>query len=214
MKNYFDESEVVDLFCTINKPGIEYILLRNINKELPSNLPTTKDIDIIVAEDSLIKFEESLFKKGWERIIHPYVSIPFLYAMKPFRFYNKEGLHVDVCCQLACRSLNEGEWFPLDAHIQDELWKNKIKSLNQPWLYQLSHEDELIHLITRCVFDKKKFPGGYISRIDELMGAVNVVNITYKLSLIFFKFTNTLLELIREKQYNNIYQTYLQFKEY
>lgn len=214
MKEYFDESKIIEFFSLINNNKIEYILLRNLDNELPSKLPKTKDIDIIVKETCLNSFDSLLLENSWEQIKHPFSNIPFLYSMKPFRFYNKDGLHIDVCCQLSCRSMNKGEWFPLHMKIQEELWKNKITTNDMPWKYRLAYEDEYVHLMTRCIFDKKRFSRGYIERINYLISVAKLDTIKAKLELVFYKFTETLLELVKSEQYDKIYEKYFQFKEY
>ena len=108
--------------------------------------------------------------------------------MRPFQFYKKDNIYVDVCFQLSCRSFNANEWFPLDIIVQESVWKNKLKD-NQIWKYTLSKEDEFIHLITRSIFDKKEFTTPYISRIEEIIQEIDIDDVLEKLDVIFFKFS-------------------------
>ena len=182
---YCLEKDVIDLFSLLNNENINYILIRNINNELPKSLPLNKDIDLMINEDEASNFKDLMQRNGWKQKKHPLGHFPFLYGLKPFEFYFKNGIHLDICFQLACRSLNKGEWFPLDMQIQEDLWNNKLKILDSPWKYQLSIEDEFVHLITRCVFDKKEFNNGYIERIEQLKKVIdhNIVFSKFEISI-------------------------------
>jgi hypothetical protein len=211
---FFEEELLLNFFSIINVEDIVYVLLRNINNELPKKLSIKKDIDIIVKENNLDLFHKTLMNNDWNQIRHPYYRIPFLYGMTPFRFYNKEGLHIDVCCQLSCRSLNNGEWFPLDMKIQSGLWGRIISTPEAPWKYRLSYEDEVLHLMTRCIFDKKEFTEDYIKEIQYLYPKCEKKILFEKFSAVFFKFSYKLLELIKCKLFDKIIVSYLQFKDY
>jgi hypothetical protein len=211
---YCLEKDVIDLFSLLNNENINYILIRNINNELPKSLPLNKDIDLMINEDEASNFNHLMQRNGWKQKNHPLGHFPFLYGLKPFEFYFKNGIHLDICFQLACRSLNKGEWFPLDMQIQEDLWNNKLKILDSPWKYQLSIEDEFVHLITRCVFDKKEFNNGYIERIEQLKKVINSNIVLSKFEVVFFKYSKLLFEQINKKEYDKIITNYLQFKDY
>jgi hypothetical protein len=211
---YCLEKDVIDLFSLLNNENINYILIRNINNELPKSLPLNKDIDLMINEDEASNFNHLMQRNGWKQKNHPLGHFPFLYGLKPFEFYFKNGIHLDICFQLACRSLNKGEWFPLDLQIQEDLWNNKLKILDSPWKYQLSIEDEFVHLITRCVFDKKEFNNGYIERIEQLKKVINSNIVLSKFEVVFFKYSKLLFEQINKKEYDKIITNYLQFKDY
>ena len=211
---YFKKQQIIDFFSILNNAGVEYILLRNINNELPTKLSVNKDIDLIIIEEDLHLLQVSLIQNNWREIPHPHHALPFLYNMCPFKFYEKEGLHIDICCQLCCRSLNNGEFFPLDMQIQRDIWLNKIATSNTPWKYRLSIEDEFLHLITRCIFDKKRFEEEYIKEINCLFTKCNKSVILDKFEIVFFKFSKNLIKLIESELFNEIIDSYLKFQEY
>lgn len=214
MMKYADEIHVLDFFSILNMNNIDYILLRNLEDELPKNLLINKDIDIIVNEKDSKLFSQLMIQNNWKQKEHPFRNVPFLYGMKPFQFYYKNGIYIDVCFELACRSLNKGEWFPLDMKIQEALWMNKKHIRDKPWEYCLSHEDEFVHLVTRCIFDKKEFTDSYIKRLNFLRTVVDFDQVSSKFKLIFFKYTKPLIHLISEKKYKGIIKKYLQYKDY
>ena len=127
--------------------------------------------------------------------------------------FKKSDLHLDVCFQMSCRSLNDGEWIPLDESIQKSSFQNK-REVESPWLYELSYEDELIHLVTRSIFDKKKFESPYIERIEFLISKIKVDSFSEKCEKVFFKFSSSLISLIEQKKFSEIRIKYLSFKDY
>jgi len=215
--SYISSNQVVEIFDVLNG-NIEYVLLRNINNELPDRLKETKDIDILVNSHYKSNLITLLKKEKWLQIIHPWDfgdNFNFLYSMDEFLMFRKGKINLDVCFQLCCRSLNAGEWFPLDESIQKSVFTNKRKKCKNDFItYRLSYEDELIHLITRCIFDKKIFNDGYIERIQSLLGKIDMNLVSKKLEKIFFKFTPFLIQLLLYEEYSQIRNNYITFKEY
>ena len=169
---------------------------------------------MLVNESDELKFEKHMMQNGWKSIKHPLGHYPYLYGIKPFKFYHKNKVNLDVCFQLSCRSMNKGEWFPLDMQIQEDLWLNKRQVHNRPWRYRLAKEDEVLHLVTRSVFDKNKFTNLYIDRIEELINEVDFEILNQKFKLVFFNYTRPLIDALKIRSYKNIIHNYVKFKEY
>lgn len=212
-----EKRNIIKIFDSLNSSKVEYILIRNINSELPCCLQAGKDIDILV-KNSDSKSLENFFKKNcFCEISHPHRKDTFLYGVDKFRhFHNKTSdILFDLNFQLACRSLNAGEWIPLDQSVQESAWKNRRFIENEGlahWV--LSYEDEFIMLIARSVFDKREFKEGYIKRMEELWPLVSKDDITEKLSKIFFKYTLKLLGYLKSHAYADIIKNYIKFREY
>lgn len=213
---YVNSSDILRIFEMLNNNKVKYVLLRNINNELPNNFKANKDIDILVHPSSKEKLHNLLKNNGWKKIKHPLdngLDFIFLYNMDKFEMFTKNNINLDICYQLSCRSLNRREWIPIDQKINDSVWINRKINNIYNW-YEMSDEDQLIHLLTRCVFDKKKFEDGYVNEIDRLLGFTKIDNIKQKLELIFFKFTPYLLDLLKSHKYELIIKNYIQFKDY
>ena len=216
MKSFVNTEYINELFKILEEGKIEFALLRNIDEELPDKLSVNKDIDIIVHPKDIEKLISTLRNNQWSLVKHPWDfgdNFTFLYSMDPFLFFKKNQLHLDVCFQLACRSLNNGEWFPLDESIQDSIWINK-KKVDKPWNYVLSNEDYLIHLLTRSIFDKKEFTTGYIVEIEKIFPNLDSEKLKEKLELIFFKYTSILIKMIEGKDYKKIRSHYINYSNY
>ena len=214
--SYVNPKSIIDIFNKLNAAGLRYILIRNINNELPGSLRIGKDIDLLVPYNERSKFINFLVEKGFKNIRHPHCHNIFLYGANKFEFFiNKDNVLFDLNYQLVCRSLNASEWIPLDQKIQDSTWKNKKINENSKFTYySLSAEDEFVALVTRSVFDKKEFQKGYIKRINELINVVDVNDVIAKFQLIFFKFTSVLLSILKKHQYEMILERYISFSEY
>jgi hypothetical protein len=212
-----NQEEIIKIFNLLNVSSLDYILIRNINSELPDKLKSGKDIDILVKKEQKNRFINFLKKNNYCQIPHPFKNDAYLYGADKFIFfYNKKNdILFDLNFQLVCRSLNAGEWIPLDQQIQNSIWENKkfIKNNNfSSWF--LDDEDEFLMLVVRSVFDKKEFQAGYIQRIGQLYKTIDIKKVEEKMKSIFFKYTPYLLSQINDKQYKEIIDNYIKFREY
>lgn len=215
---FIDGAEIINIFNALNNASLDYILLRNINNELPFGLKVGKDIDILVNKKDEDKFISFFRKEKYEQISHPFAYDTYMYGMDRFifKYNNSSKILFDINFQIAVRSLDNGQWIPLDRNIQISAWKHKRKEKldNGLCYYTLSYEDELVALIARSMFDKRKFQKEYIARIEFLLTVINFPDTMLKLELVFFKFTPTLIQMIFDKKYSNILNTYYRFKDY
>jgi hypothetical protein len=207
--------DIISFFKEMNTESLPYVLIRNISGELPHSLVEGKDIDLLIKNDGA--FERFLFDRNFIEVSHPHGANIFLYGVTPFRFFvnRKTGIILDLQYQLCCRSLNAGEWIPLDNSIQISAWDGVRLIVDDQFSYKsLSIADELACLIVRGIFDKKTFSLGYRSRISELMNLVQVDELLLKLEVIFFKYSSNLLKSLQRQKFDDIYNDYLQFKDY
>ena len=196
--------ELINIFTLLNKQKLNYILMRNIDKELPNNLIIGKDIDILVYKKDEKQFVNFFNANNYETMNHPFKYDIFLYGVDRFEFkYNNNNNNIlfDLNFQIAVRSLDAGQWIPLDQSIQESAWKNRrFEQLNEDFGYwTLSYEDEFVSLVARSIFDKKEFQSGYVKRIDELSSIIEKLNVIEKLNMVFFKFTPFLMDYIDNK---------------
>ena len=214
--NLVNSNEIINTFELLNKNSIKYILLRNINNELPSKLEMGKDIDILIDKKDENKIVSFFKKNGYVSIPHPFKNDIFLYGVDRFEFKYNNNILFDLNFQIAVRSLDAGQWIPLDRKIQESAWDNRrFEQITEKFGYwALSFEDEFICLVARSIFDKKEFQSGYVKRIEELKSKINIIDVEKKLKLIFFKYTPNLFKQINNKDYKNIIKNYLQFNEY
>lgn len=215
--NYLSSDVIKNSFKVLNDSNIPYVLIRNINNELPNNLKPGKDIDILIKSENLSNMMSYLISNGFKERPHPWRNDIFLYALPKFRFMVRDDLIFDFCTKLPCRSINNGEWLPLDDVIQQNAWKTRIKnSFEEVEYYALSHEVEIVTLIVRSIFDKNKFESGYESRIRELLeNNVDEAYVLEMLSLVFFSASRFIWDAIKNRNdFSEIYKDYISYKNY
>jgi hypothetical protein len=208
---------VVELFDALNDSAQEYILMRNILKELPDQLKTGKDIDLLIRWSERDQFFALLEKLGYRYLHHPHSDDVFLYGVKKFEFFQnlENGIIVDVHFDLACRSLNAGEWIPLDQEIQLSAWKNRqLIQHGEMKAWMLGNEDLFVALIVRSVFDKKEFRIEYTAEIKRLLPLIQREQVLEKLNLVFFKFAPLLLQMVEVGDFDHIVTTYMTYSDY
>jgi len=212
-------SEVINnFFLLLNENNINYILIKNIDNELPNNLIDGKDIDILVHLDSKEEFENIMKENNYNILTHPQGNENgwnFGYNMPSCQFWKKNDnsftLYIDVNFILCCKSLINKTWVPLNEPINNSIWQNKIFDKNNNW-WIMDDKNLLLYLIVRCIFDKSNFSDSYIKEIEIRKHYIN--EIKDKLEITFFKFNSHLQQLIKDSNYNKIINDYITYNKY
>ncbi|GHU89445.1 hypothetical protein FACS1894202_07650 [Clostridia bacterium] len=219
-QTYIDKSVIVDFFRLLNDANLSYVVLHNIDGELPGKLKHGKDIDILVAESEQIRFEELMTSNGFSRITHPFGrenGWNFGYQLPEYQFWKKgKGLntfYADVCFKLCCKSLTPQTWIPLDASTNTYVFENRLWNAKNQW-WQLDNDTHFLHLIVRSIFDKHGFSDGYVDAIESLKLKIDQERVEKFLSLVFFRYTPRLLSLIAGKEYHKILQDFITSTDY
>lgn len=215
---YYDASDIRGVFDLLAKNNISYVLEHNIGGELPGSLLHGKDIDIIVEPCDYLRYQELMLSNGYNRVVHPRgreIGWQFLYNMHESCMFrnDKSGLYVDSYAELVTKSIGMKAWLPLDKSIQVSIWRDKVWNKNEQW-WQMDDKNLLIHLITRCIFEKKAFNEAYINEIELLYPLLEDSFVQEKFSMVFFGFAETLVDLLLRRQYKDIINAYLMFKDY
>lgn len=217
---YIDENLVKSFFIGLNNAGINYVLIKNIANELPSKLKNGKDIDILVHPESQADFEKHMLQCEFEKVRHPLGrenGWSFGYCLDENQFWKNSKddqlLYIDVSTKLPCKSLTPKMWIPLDETINRSVWENKIFDEKNGW-WIMCDEDVFVYMIVRSVFDKHQFKAEYIQDIENKKFLLQSENVINKLSKVFFKYTDRLIQQITEKRYDTIFSDYISFCEY
>lgn len=220
--DYIKKEYICTFFQELNHdcPAVRYVLIKNINGELPKRLKDGKDIDLLVKEEDREMFAEFMrtheFRKkkpplgrknGWN----------FAYQLPEYEFWQKQHIdctfYVDVSFRLCCKSLTPKTWIPLDACINEDLWKRRIwDEKNQWWI--MDDQTTLLYLIVRSIFDKKEFQEGYIKGIEQRLAYLEQEDTQSKLRKVFFQYTPRLTAQIKAKNYSGLIEDYLAFADY
>jgi hypothetical protein len=201
------------IFKSLDNLNIKYVVLRDVDNALPLKITSEKDIDLLVLESDYKKLN-NLQKEGWVETQHPFRNSVFLYGLKKFRMFTFSGIPVDFTTKLCVRSLNKGEWMPLDQSIQDTIFERSVESSFSTSVRTLGPEHELLHLVSRSIFDKNLFLPSYTARINELEYVFNSPIFREMLLTVFFKFTDCLIENLKKRKLEKIYDLYIKFDRY
>ncbi len=217
-EKYQDPNRVRRFFGLLNENDIDYILIKNIDQELPARLEVGKDIDIIVSDESKESFTKLMGKIG-RQYVHPWGKIQGwtnLYGLPEFemwRLIQKENFFVDVTYRLCCKSLVPKTWIPLDQTIQDRAWKERRFDSENGW-WRLDSETEFVYLIARSVFDKQTFSEKYILELQSLLRIIDKNVALSLLRTVFFNYADDLFDHIVSENYKNIWQNYITYIGY
>ena len=222
IKPYIEEHYIHDFFEMLNKSAVRYVLIKNIADELPKKLKDGKDIDILVHFDDREKFSNAMRRTGWLYRVHPLGrenGWTFGYNLPECQFWQysekkiNQTFYVDVCFKLMCKSLMPKTWIPLDERIQQLAWKKRKwnKELN---CWQIGAKVLLVYLFIRAVFDKRLFKEEYIQEIEKYKKYLEDEEVYNLLESVFYKFTDNLILLAKNNNYNSIISRYITYQKY
>lgn len=211
---------ILDFFKTLNKENVQYMLIKNIGKELPHNLKDGKDIDIIVKLEDREHFSKIMGANGYLFRLPPLGTNggwKFGYQLPEYQFWQKskieQTLYIDACFKLMCKSLTPKFWVPLDETINKRAWKEKQWN-EELKCWQLDEKTLFVYLFARCVFDKKTFSPVYITEIEERKNLINDTEVYAMLKTLFYNFADTLIDMVKKSEYEKIIHKYITFKNY
>jgi hypothetical protein len=160
------------------------------------------------------RFYELFCKKirntEYKKIPHPFGKLyqyQFLYQMKEFQLFRKGCYLIEVFFELPCMSLTPKTWIPLDKTIQNSIW---IEKDGKKYLDKLN---TYVFKLTWAIFMRKAFDKEVVLFFETNRDLIND-KLQEKLYPIFFKYTNVLIQLLRDGKYQDIRQQYITFKNY
>ena len=154
--------------CTCN----QFVTLRGFD-EIPNQISVNNDIDVMVCGSHVIPYINEEFKKGG--FIMHVDDHSYMYGAEPhYQFVNTtHDVKFDIVTGLYYRSSNDKMlWIPINKEVQKSMIVNKVK-VDEIWKRQPAPEDELVHIICHCIFDKRKVSQKYINRIQFLLTVID-----------------------------------------
>ena len=171
-------------------------------------------ISICIKEETIPEFERIIKSFGGKKEMHPYsetYGYTFLYLMTPFLMYKVGSIYIEVFCQLPCASLTPKNWIPLDRMVQKRLWSYEEKVDNVIWVEPISRY--IFHLCWAVFHNNafSKYEREYLSK-NKLV--LEDPNMRQCLLMIFFNFTDSIIEFLKKEEFDSIIPNYFHFKEY
>ena len=102
---------------------------------------------------------------------------------------------------------------PVDLKFQNYVYDTRIKT-NDIWKYILSPEAEVVHTVCRVIWDKKHTPPHYKERLDKAIDKCDFNKLSYEFEIALFKFGEKALELVKNRQYKNLFEEYITYTNY
>lgn len=211
---------ILDFFERLSATDILYVIIKNVGDELPFHLKDGKDIDILVHESCMRKFEEFMVSHNFDMQIQPLGRANgwnFAYKLPEYQFWKYKDdrftFYVDASFKLCCKSLTPKMWIPLDKSINDDIWEKKVYDSEHHW-WMMDDETVLVYLLVRGIFDKREFKAGYIEGIEQRKSSLVNEDVQGKLSKVFFNYTQSLTDQVIAGKYDDIIRNYLMFANY
>jgi hypothetical protein len=172
-------------------------------------------ITLLVKNENYLAFCKQMKSlKKFKKIQHPYgklYSYQFLYQMHEFQLYYKAGLFIECFFELPCMSLTPQTWIPLDKMIQESIWKESNVINGIDYLDNVTH---YIFRLTWAIFKKNFFDEDDICFFNAHKAFIENDIFNKKLSMIFFKYTESLLQDLCAENYHAIRNNYITFINY
>jgi hypothetical protein len=171
----------------------------------------TADVRIFVAQENKACVHNSLKAAGWKEQKDTSKDV-YLYGMNRFLYYTKDAVRLTVCFQLACRSTLNGQWVPLDRKINSFALKNARTGAT--CLVELQAEDMLCYLLAKCVYTEGSFAETDKRRIKDCLRSADRAVLMQKLEGVFFKFSDSILKMIEQDEFDSIKERLWAFSDY
>lgn len=204
-----------DFFELLNNKGVRYVLIKNDRNLIPEFVKDGDDIDILIHPQNYDYFIKLMFENNYIRLPGESHKYFFVYKLKPDIYLEKDGAFFHAYDKLSCVSFtNMGKSkIPLDNFIQDYIWKTCIWDKEKKW-WIMEDRVILLYLIIRSVLDKKEFRKKYIEEIKLRSNFLDDIKFKEMCNLVFFKFTDNLIELLKIEKYDEIILKYQHFCDY
>lgn len=194
----------LDFLSSLQANKVEYRVL-DIQEKL---------LTVIIAEESIRFFEKVMCEKKAKELPHPLgieSGFVFLYQMKPFRLFTLSGYYIEVYSQLPCASITPKSWIPLDRLIQRQIWEKKNCENGIQWCDDICR---FIYHLCWAVFYNRGFSPYEISYLKSKRDLLNKEELGLLLKVVFFKFTDHLLALLKKEDFDSIIPQYFSFIDY
>tara|TARA_Y100000356_G_C11216688_1_gene266711 strand:- start:100 stop:708 length:609 start_codon:yes stop_codon:yes gene_type:complete len=177
-------------------------------------LSTHDDVDIVIPKEEKQNVINILTQFNFKGLINQPVPECLYYAEPQIQFFDENKCHIDLQTGLYYKGLvKHNVLVPVDLKFQNYIYDTRIKT-NDMWKYVLSPEANIVHTVCRIIWDKQKTPSHYEERLNKLVDECDFDKLSYAFEIALFKFGKKALELIKNKQFNNIFEEYITYTNY
>jgi len=207
------KSLIVNTFKDISEiTNDRFVTLRNYDL-IPHASSMENDIDLLILPIFLKELIDKLKPYGYNIYQD---SNRCLYGAQPHIHmkHNALDVHFDITLGLYYRSIADNTAF---VNIDDKLLRMMIKNrvTTSSVFKNTPHpNDEIVHLICHCIFDKQKTTERYESQIIKLLDIIDHDQVKSRLDLIFYKAADTIFNKVINADVKDLFNTYITFKDY
>ena len=182
--------------------------------EIPDQVTSKNDIDIVLVGNVSLnaissKFQESGFKLHIDQHRYMYGAEPHIQFT-----HDAADLKLDMVTGLYYRSVVDNMlWMPVNKEVYKSMIRNRVYEKDKIWKFRPAFEDELVHIVCHCIFDKRKTPEKYVKRINELLPIIDETKVNYLLERAFYKASDVVFENMKTNP-ENLHNAYITFTEY
>ena len=182
-------------------------------------LSTHDDVDVVIPKEKKQPIIDLLTKLGFKGLINDPRPECLYYAENHIQFfypdfYDSNKCHIDLQTGLYYKGLvKHNVLVPVDLKFQNYIYDTRIKT-NDMWKYILSPEANVVHTVCRIIWDKKKTPPHYEERLSKLIDECDFNKLSYTFEISLFKFGKRALELIKNKEFKNLFEEYITYTDY
>lgn len=204
---------IEETFKTINKvTNGRFSTLRNLDL-IPESSSLENDIDLLIPSVYVKQVVEAVKSSSYQ--IYQDNS-PCLYGAHPHIHFKHSNLdvHFDIMTGMYYRSVaNNTAFVNIDKRLTRSALDNAV-TVDKVYIKHLSTNDELVHLVCHCIFDKRETTDKYQSRILELVDKINPPTVHKLMSMVFYKATDLIYSKVLDKDVKNLFNDYITFKDY
>lgn len=186
--------------------------LRNLDL-IPNESSLENDIDVLIPT-IYIKDVVDALKPIKYQVYQD--NVPCLYGAQPHIHFKYQDLdvHFDIMTGMYYRSVaNNIAFVNIDKRLTRSALDNRVES-TEVYINHLHPNDELVHLVCHCIFDKRKTTERYEARILELVDKVESDKVHRLMDMIFYKVTDFLHDKVMKGDVKNLFNDYITFKDY
>ena len=177
-------------------------------------LSTHDDIDIVVPKEEKQNIINLLSEFGFRGIINEPRPECLYYAEPQIQFFDNNKCHIDLQTGLYYKGLvKHNVLVPVDLKFQNYIYDTRVKT-NDIWKYVLSPEANVVHTVCRIIWDKQKTPPHYEERLSKSIDECDFNKLSYAFEIALFKFGKKALELVKNKEFKNLFEEYITYTDY
>lgn len=168
---------------------------------------------ILINDDCYSKYRKAMKELGIKKTVHPYaenLGYHFLYQMRPFELYVKDGFFYEFVFKLPCASLTPKSYIPVDKLIQTHVFAEACTD-------EVKRIDDLSYCIYRiclAIFEREAFSTADRELFETHRELLQSEKAGELLRTVFFGFTEELQKLLADLALTEIIPAYYGFSDY